>query len=232
MRLNRYIAQCGVGSRRKCDEYIAKGLIKINGRIKTDFSYNVKKNDLVQFNNKLIELPDLETYILNKPKGYICTKKDNFQRKLIYDLLPDKSLFSIGRLDYDTTGIILVTNDGDLSYKLTHPKFNVKKKYNVLTDAKLSKNNIKDIANGLKINRKNILKAKISYLCKVHNKYEWDITLTEGKNREIKRIFNYFDINVIKLHRYEFAGITLKKTCIGKYRKMNKEEKRKLESLL
>ena len=232
MRINRYIAQCGVGSRRKCDEYIAKGLIKINGRIKTDFSYNVKKNDLVQFNNKLIELPDLETYILNKPKGYICTKKDNFQRKLIYDLLPDKSLFSIGRLDYDTTGIILVTNDGDLSYKLTHPKFNVKKKYNVLTDAKLSKNNIKDIANGLKINRKNILKAKISYLCKVHNKYEWDITLTEGKNREIKRIFNYFDINVIKLHRYEFAGITLKKTCIGKYRKMNKEEKRKLESLL
>ena len=232
MRLNRYIAQCGVGSRRKCDEYIAKGLIKINGRIKTDFSYNVKKNDLVQFNNKLIELPDLETYILNKPKGYICTKKDNFQRKLIYDLLPDKSLFSIGRLDYDTTGIILVTNDGDLSYKLTHPKFNVKKKYNVLTDAKLSKKNIKDIANGLKINRKNILKAKISYLCKVHNKYEWDITLTEGKNREIKRIFNYFDINVIKLHRYEFAGITLKKTSIGKYRKMNKEEKRKLESLL
>ena len=231
MRINRYIAQCGVGSRRKCDEYITKGLIKVNGKIKTNFSYNVKKDDYVQFNNRLIEPLDLETYILNKPKGYICTKKDNLKRKIIYDLLPDKSLFSIGRLDYDTTGIILVTNDGDLSYKLTHPKFNVKKKYIVLTDGKLLKNDIKSISNGLRIDKNKILKANITYLCKVHNKYEWDIILTEGKNREIKRIFNYFDINVIKLHRYEFAGITLKNTSIGKYRKINKEEKRKLESL-
>ena len=231
MRINRYIAQCGLGSRRKCDEYIFKGLIKVNGKIKTDFSYNVKKDDYVQFNNRLIELPDLETYILNKPKGYICTKKDNLKRKIIYDLLPDKSLFSIGRLDYDTSGIILVTNDGDLSYKLTHPKFNVKKKYIVLTDGKLSKNDITMISSGIRIDKKNILKAKISYICKVYSRYEWDIILTEGKNREIKRIFNYFDINVIKLHRYEFAGITLKNTSIGKYRKINKEEKRKLESL-
>ena len=231
MRINRYIAQCGVGSRRKCDEYIAKKLIKVNGKIIIDFSYNVKKDDYVQFNNKLIELPHLETYILNKPKGYICTKKDNLKRKIIYDLLPNKNLFSIGRLDYDTTGIILVTNDGDLSYKLTHPKFNIKKKYIVLTDGKLSKDDMRNISNGLHIDKKNILRARITYLYKLHNRYQWDITLTEGKNREIKRIFNYFKINVIKLHRYEFAGITLANTDLGKYRKINKEEKRKLESM-
>ena len=231
MRINRYIAQCGLGSRRKCDEYIFKGLIKVNGKIKTDFSYNVKKDDYVQFNNKLLEPPILETYILNKPRGYICTKKDNMNRKIIYDLLPNKNLFSIGRLDYDTTGIILLTNDGDLSYKLTHPKFNIKKKYIVLTDGKLTKNDIKNIRSGLRIDKKNTLKAKIVYLCKTNNKYEWNITLTEGKNREIKRIFNYFKINVLKLHRYEFAGLVLNNISIGKYRKINNKENKKLETL-
>ena len=231
MRINRFIAQCGIGSRRKCDEYISKGLVKVNGKVNLDFSYKVKETDYVQFNNKLLELPKSETYILNKPKGYICTNIDTHNRKLIFDLLPENNLFSIGRLDYDTTGVILLTNNGDLSYKLTHPKFNIKKKYIVSTDAKLTKNEIFKISKGLYIDKKNILKAKITYISKVKKRYEWDVVLTEGKNREIKRIFNYFDINVIKLHRYEFAGIILKNLAIGKYRKINKKEIRQLESL-
>ena len=231
MRINRFIAQCGIGSRRKCDEYISKGLVKVNGKVNLDFSYKVKETDYVQFNNKLLELPKSETYVLNKPKGYICTNIDTHNRKLIFDLLPENNLFSIGRLDYDTTGVILLTNNGDLSYKLTHPKFNIKKKYIVSTDAKLTKNEIFKISKGLYIDKKNILKAKITYISKVKKRYEWDVVLTEGKNREIKRIFNYFDINVIQLHRYEFAGIILNNLAIGKYRKINKKEIRQLESL-
>ena len=115
MRLNKYLAKCGIGSRRKCDEYIKNGKIKVNGKVISDFSYNVNPGSYIQFNNKLInKLEDL-TYILNKPKGYICSKKDNLDRKIIYDLIPDGlNFFSIGRLDYDTSGIIIITNDGDL----------------------------------------------------------------------------------------------------------------------
>ena len=231
MRINRFISQCGIGSRRKCDEYISNGFIKVNGKVNLDFSYNVKETDYVQFNNKLIELPEPITYILNKPKGYICTKKDNFNRKLIYDLLPNKNLFSIGRLDYDTTGIILVTNNGELSHKLTHPKFGILKKYIVCTDGKITKNEIKTILNGLRINKRDVLRAKIKSLNKINNKYNWDITLAQGKNREIKRIFNYYDINVLKIHRYEFAGIILHNLALGKYRKINKKELKLLVSL-
>ena len=132
MRINKYLAKCGLGSRRKCDEFISSGKIKVNGKIVTDFSLNVSNDCFVQFNNKLINKSEDVTYILNKPRGYICTKDDDLDRRIIYDLLPNKNnLFSIGRLDYDTTGILLVTNDGDLSYKLSHPKFNVDKKYYV-----------------------------------------------------------------------------------------------------
>ena len=127
MRINKYLAQCGLGSRRKCDEFISSGLVKVNGRVNKDFSYNVKSEDYIQYNNKLVEQENTVTIILNKPKGYICSKEDNVDRKVIYDLVPFENLFSIGRLDYDTTGIILLTNDGDLCYRLSHPKFKVKK---------------------------------------------------------------------------------------------------------
>ena len=134
-------------------------------------------------------------------------------------------------MDYNTTGIILVTNNGNLSHKLTHPKFGILKKYIVCTDGKITKNEIKTISNGLRINKKDILKAKIKSLNKINNKYNWDVTLTQGKNREIKRIFNYYDINVFKIHRYEFAGIILNNLALGKYRKINKKELKLLVSL-
>ena len=129
MRINKYLSQCGVGSRRQCDKYILNGLVKINGKVNKNFSYNVSSSDYVQCNDKLLEIEPYATYILNKPRGYICSKSDNFNRKIIHDLLPVNNLFTIGRLDYDTTGIILLTNDGDLCYKLSHPKYNIEKKY-------------------------------------------------------------------------------------------------------
>ena len=223
MRINKYLAKCGLGSRRKCDEFISSGKIKVNGKIVTDFSLNVSNDCFVQFNNKLINKSEDVTYILNKPRGYICTKDDDLDRRIIYDLLPNKNnLFSIGRLDYDTTGILLVTNDGDLSYKLSHPKFNVDKKYYVFTDKKLSSTDIIKVRKGIRLDN-DLLKADIRFLEHINNGYFWDIILKEGKNREIKRIFKYFDSQVLNLHRYEFAGIKLNGLKEGKYRKISRK---------
>ena len=224
MRINKYLAKCGIGSRRKCDEYISTGKIKVYGKKVTDFSFDVNNDSYVQFNNKLVNKLENVIYMLNKPRGYICTKNDNLGRKTIYDLLPDKlDLFSVGRLDYDTTGILLVTNDGDLCYKLTHPKFNVDKKYYVFTDKKLSNSDILSIKKGIKIDNE-ILKANVKFLENINNGYFWDVVLTEGKNREIKRIFNFFDIKVLNLHRYEFSGLRMNELKEGKFRKISKKD--------
>ena len=223
MRINKYLAKCGLGSRRKCDEFISSGKIKVNGKTVTDFSLNVSDDCFVQFNNKLINKSEDVTYVLNKPRGYICTKDDDLDRRIIYDLLPSKNnLFSIGRLDYDTTGIILVTNDGDLSYKLSHPKFNVDKKYYVFTDKKLSNTDIIKVKKGIRLDN-DLLKADIRFLEHINNGYFWDVILKEGKNREIKKIFKYFDSQVLNLHRYEFAGIKLNGLKEGKYRKISRK---------
>ena len=224
MRINKYLAKCGIGSRRKCDEYISTGKIKVDGKKVTDFSFDVKDDSYVQFNNKLVNKLENVIYMLNKPRGYICTKNDNLGRKTIYDLLPDKlDLFSVGRLDYDTTGILLVTNDGDLCYKLTHPKFNVDKKYYVFTDKKISNSDILRIKKGIKLDNE-ILKANVKFLENINNGYFWDVVLTEGKNREIKRIFNFFDIKVLNLHRYEFSGLRLNELKEGKFKKISKKD--------
>jgi len=229
MRLNKYLAQCGLGSRRKCDEIISKGKIKINGQIVKDFSFSVTNEDYVQYNNKLIDAETLVTYMLFKPKGYICTKNDKYNRKVIYDLLPPGNLFSVGRLDYDTTGLILLTNDGDLCYKLSHPKFQIKKKYIVSTDQKLTNSQVKQISKGLRIDNKIKYTATINFLSSEKNKFFWDVILTEGKNREIKKIFNFFGIKVLSLHRYKFGNLMLGALKEGKYRKIKKSELKSFE---
>ena len=225
MRLNKFLAKCGIGSRRSCDEFIKNGKIKINGKIVSDFSYQVNDNDYVQYDNKYVEV-DLDNYyyILNKPKSYVCSKKDDAKRKIIYDLMPQNCrLFSVGRLDYDTTGIILLTNDGDFCQKLSHPKNKVKKKYYVTTDDKLNKNQILEISRGIRIDRDR-MSGNFLFLDKIKKNYLWDITLTEGKNREIKRIFNNFNIKVLSIHRYEFAGFKLGHLKEGKFRLLKKSE--------
>ena len=228
MRLNKYLAKCGIGSRRLCDQFISNGTIKINGIIASDFSYQVKKDDYVQFNNKLVEVTtDNHYYILNKPKSYVCSRKDYEKRKIIYDLLPFESrLFSVGRLDYDTTGLILVTNDGDFCQRLSHPKYKIKKKYQVLSDGKLTNNEISLIAKGINVNNVK-MSGEFTFLDKRKKTFLWDVILTEGKNREIKRIFDFFKIKVLALHRYEFAGIKLGNLKEGKYRVLTKNEMNK-----
>ena len=142
MRLNKFLSRCGLDSRRKCDDIIRNKKISINGSVVTDFSYQVKEDDVVTYNNKYLEIEDQSiVYILNKPKGYVCTSKDPQNRLKVIDLIDTNiRLFTVGRLDRDTTGIILLTNDGDISNKLTHPRYNKEKKYYVKTKGRISSN--------------------------------------------------------------------------------------------
>ena len=224
MRLNKYLARCGLGSRRKCDSFIEQGLIKVNGKKIKDFSIKVSENDFVQFKNRILNyVEENYLYIVNKPRGYISTLDDPRGRKKVIDLIDSNiRLFNIGRLDYNSTGLILFTNNGDVANILLRPENKFDKKYYVETDGKLSKDDIFSIKKGLKIPDFGMVRADISFL-ESNNKehYIWDVKLTEGKNREIKRIFGYFDISVNKLHRYEFAGIKLGNIKSGKYKRIS-----------
>ncbi len=220
MRINKYLAQSGIASRRKCDELISNKKIKVNGYIMTDFSYQVKFDDIVMYKNKLVDsLNDFKYYLLNKPKGYICSNNDPQKRKTIYSLLPqDQRIFSIGRLDYDTTGLIFLTNDGNFSNFLCHPKNKILKKYFVETKSKINQNQINAVKKGIYLSNKEKVKSIISYNGYLKQKHHWDVSLTEGKNREIKRIFEHFNVEVTRIHRYEFASIELGGIKLGKYK--------------
>ncbi len=226
MRINRYLARCGIGSRRDCDEYIKNKQIKINGKILDDFSYSVKNNDCVQYKNKNLSfIKEDYIYLLNKPKGYISTSRDPRGRKKIIDLIPtDIRLFSIGRLDYNSTGIILLTNNGDIANKLLHPKNQIIKKYYVESKKKISKKNINFIKEGLIIPEIGKVQAKIDLLKSSKDYFIWDVVLKEGKNREIRRIFSYLNNKVNKIHRYEFAGIKLGNIKSGKYKRISSRD--------
>ena len=231
MRLNKFLSRCGLDSRRKCDDIIKNKKIVINGSIVTDFSYQVKENDVVMYNDKYLEIEDKSViYILNKPKGYVCTSKDPQNRLKVIDLIDTNiRLFTIGRLDRDTTGIILLTNDGDISNKLTHPKYNKEKKYYVKTKGRIENQFLNKIKNGYRLEDGVKVKADIKLISYSANIFEWDIGLKEGKNREIKRIFSNFNSKVTLIHRYSFCGIELNNLKIGKYKKMSiKEIKSKL----
>ena len=231
MRLNKYLARCGIGSRRKCDEYILSNKIKINGLTVNDFSFQVGSDDYVQFKGKTLNFVEENFfYVLNKPKKYICSHKAAHDRKKIFDLINSKvRLFSIGRLDYDTTGIILLTNNGDIANKLSHPKFKVEKKYYVESDKSLTKEILYKINKGIRI-KKDRFKPKVNFEKKTKdNTFIWNVVLKEGKNREIRKIFEFYELKILRLHRYEYAGINIANIKSGAYRKINKIEKKLLE---
>ena len=223
MRLNKYLAHCGVASRRKCDQLIKDRKIKINGKIVVDYSYKVKNSDVVVFENRAVSLEDEEysLYLLNKPKGYICSNaKDNKNRAV--DLIKSKSrLYTVGRLDVNTTGAILVTNDGDLANKLSHPRYDKKKKYLVRTFIDIPKEKYLQLKKGLNIGKRQKAKGVIKKIKKENKHIYWEVTLTEGKNREIRRIFEKLGSEVMDLHRYEFACLSVRNIKIGNYKKID-----------
>ena len=230
MRLNKYIAKAGITSRRKADILIEDGLIKINGAVVTNFGFQLNDNDIVTYQGKVIS-PDLDiVYILNKPKGYVCSNSDKYNRKTVFDLIDsDARLFTVGRLDRDTTGILLITNNGDLSYMLTHPKHQIEKKYYVTSFQDINNKELPKLKKGIRLDDGVFVRADLKRLDKKDGQIFWNIILTEGKNREIKRIFTHFGSKVINLHRYKFANIEIKSLKLGSYRKLNKKEFNRIE---
>jgi pseudouridine synthase len=223
MRLNKYLSHAGVASRRKCDDYIKSGIVQVNGKKVTDFSYQVQSTDIVICDRKIVEnMKERRVYLLNKPKGYICTNSDTHDRKKVIDLLPTHDrLFTVGRLDRDTTGAILVTNDGDLANQLMHPRFKMEKIYLAETKEDIDEKLLATLTKGIKLDRGEFAKGQIKRLDRYKGRILWEVILTEGKNREVKRIFETFGTNVISLHRHSFAGLNVNNLKVGKYRQLN-----------
>ena len=225
VRLNKFIALSGICARREADELIKAGKVSVNGKIVTEMGTKVQLSDKIEVNGKPV-FPEKKVYILiNKPKDYVTTVDDPHAKKTVMDIIKNATkerVYPVGRLDRNTTGVLLLTNDGDLTKKLTHPSFNKKKVYHVTLDKPLTKTDMEKIAEGFELEDGFIKADAISYV--EGNKKEIGIELHSGKNRIVRRIFEHLDYKVIKLDRVYFAGLTKKKLTRGKWRFLNEKE--------
>ena len=228
IRLNKYISQSGLCSRRAADELIKKGKVQVNNKICDQVGTKINKNDKVIVNKKLIK-PEKNIYVLlNKPKDYISTNKDTHNRRVVFDLIKgiNERLFSVGRLDRKTTGLLLLTNDGDIAKKLTHPSYKIKKIYSVTLEKKISNDEISQIKNGLFIEDEYI---KVDNIERLEKDYEVGIEIHMGKNRIVRKIFESLNHRVSKLDRVLFGPFTKKDLPRGKWRILNQNEIRNLK---
>ncbi len=236
MRINKYLASCGVSSRRKAEELILSGVVKVNGKTITNLATNVDETkDVVTLNNQTLTLPeDFVYYILNKPKGYVTTLSDDRDRKSVIDLIAniDKRIYPVGRLDYESEGLLILTNDGDLTYKLTHPKFEIPKRYIVKIEGTTKESELAVIRAGVVVDGVRYNKCKVTLLSFENNISKLEVTLTEGKNREIRNIFKAINREVIFLKRVEMAGIKLGGLKRGEYRPLKQYEIEYLKTLV
>ena len=237
MRINKYIALCGVASRRKAEELILAGRVTVNDEVMTELSYKVdEENDIVKVDDKLIKEENKLVYILlKKQEGYITTVKDQFDRPSVLDLVSDikERVYPIGRLDYETSGLLLLTNDGDLTYKLTHPKHEVDKTYVARVKGKLTKEEIERFKTGLKIEDYTTAPAKLKVI-----KYDeqrdsslLEIKIHEGKNRQVRKMCKAINHPVLRLRRSAMGKIKIGDCEIGKYRYLTEDEIKYLKNL-
>lgn len=215
MRINKYIAQSGLCSRRKADEYILSGRVKVNGNVVTMLGFEIRTKDKVYLDDKLIRADKLEYYKFYKPSGYITTKDDEKNRKTIYDILPKEyhHLNPVGRLDKDSSGLIILTNDGNLQYELTHPSIKVAKTYIVKIDGVLNNEQLKKLTDGIEIENDKKEK-KLAYcdwaIIEQGKDYTlFEIILYQGINRQIRKMFEFLGYNVLNLKRIRHANIDL-----------------------
>lgn len=227
IRLNKYIANSGVCSRREADQLISEGAITVNGKIVTELGTKVKPADVVVYNGKELRAEKKLYVLLNKPKDYITTATDPHGRKTVMDLVKgagEQRLFPVGRLDRNTTGLLILTNDGELTKKLTHPKHEVKKLYQVQLDRPLTKNDMEDVQNGVVLDGEKIVPDEVAYSGKDNNKTQIGIKLHSGQNRVVRRIFESLDYKVVKLDRVMIAGLTKKDLPRGHWRYLTEKE--------
>jgi len=227
IRLNKYVAHCGICSRRKADVHIKKGVIKVNGKVVNEPGSRISPKDEVRFNDKIIKPEVRRIYVLmNKPKGTITTSSDDKGRKTVMDLIGTdvkERIFPVGRLDRETTGLLVFTNDGDLAKKLSHPSYNVKKIYHVVLDKPVTKNDLVKIRAGLKLEDGVAEVDGIDY-ARNKGKNEVGIEIHIGKNRIVRRIFEHLGYEVVKLDRMYYGGLTKKDLPRGRYKFLDEKE--------
>lgn len=231
-RLNKYLADCGVGSRRECDKLIADGCVKINGKI-ASLGANVEENDSVSVNGRRVTPKTKNYYImLHKPKGCVTTVKDDLGRKTVMDFIDIKArLFPVGRLDYDTEGLLILTNDGDVANKLTHPKNNVEKVYVARLSGSLTEAERQTLERGVEIDGRKTMPAKVKILAKDEHHTRVEVTITEGRNRQVKKMFESVGKEVEFLKRVAEGELRLGGLQRGKYRFLNDREIEYLKGL-
>ncbi|MCO6480457.1 MAG: rRNA pseudouridine synthase [Phaeodactylibacter sp.] len=227
MRLNKYVAHCGVCSRRQAAEYVKEGQVTVNGEKVTEPGYQVREGDKIAFRGKVIRPENKLVYLLlNKPKDYITTAKDEKGRRTVLDLVGNKvqeRIFPVGRLDRATTGLLLLTNDGDLAKKLSHPSHKVKKFYQVALDKPLAAADLEKISAGLELEDGKAIVDAVGYV-EGGKKHEIGIELHIGRNRIVRRIFEHLGYEVTRLDRVYYAGLTKKDLPRGRWRHLTEKE--------
>lgn len=226
VRLNKFLANAGVCSRREADEFIQAGVVTVNGEVVTELGTKVLRSDEVKFHDQPVTMEKKVYVLLNKPKDYVTTSDDPQQRKTVMDLVkgacPER-IYPVGRLDRNTTGVLLLTNDGDLASKLTHPKFLKKKIYHVHLDKNVTAHDMQQIAEGITLDDGEIKADAIEYASDTDKK-QVGIEIHSGKNRIVRRIFESLGYKVVKLDRVQFAGLTKKNVRRGDWRYLTEEE--------
>ena len=226
LRLNKFLANAGVCSRREADEFIQAGLVTVNGQVVTELGTKILRTDEVKFHDAVVSLEKKVYVLLNKPKDYVTTSDDPQQRKTVMDLVKDvcpERIYPVGRLDRNTTGVLLLTNDGDLASKLTHPKFLKKKVYHVHLDKNLTSHDMDQIREGITLDDGEIKADAIEY-ADDRDKSQVGIEIHSGKNRIVRRIFESLGYRVTKLDRVQFAGLTKKNLRRGDWRFLTEKE--------
>ncbi len=228
MPLNKYLSHCGLASRRKAVDYIEKGLVTVNGEVKLEPYYRVQEGDVIHCDGQLMQIQERLVYVLlNKPKGLITTTSDEHGRPTVLDLVdpsfPER-IYPVGRLDRDTTGLLLLTNDGDLAAKLMHPSSQVQKQYRVGLDRPLSQTDFDRIAQGVELEDGPLQVNWIRYSIEQPKKDVVELEITEGRNRVVRRLFETLGYRVRKLDRFYFAGLTKKDLQRGAFRELTQRE--------
>ncbi len=233
-RLNKYIASSGLCSRRKADELIESGVVMVNGKKITELGYAVQPKDKVFVNGKMIHPVKHEYYRFYKPAGYITTSEDEKGRKTIYDLLPEKlhNLKPVGRLDRESTGLIILTNDGDLINELTHPSAKVPKLYRVSINGKISQNDIDTMYKGIEIEPGKTAYAQVDVLEIDKEHTVMEILLYQGLNRQIRKMFEHLGFEVLSLKRIQHATMDLKGLKRGEFRPIKPQQIKELRNFL
>jgi 23S rRNA pseudouridine2605 synthase len=228
-RLQKFLANAGIASRRKCEELILDGKVEVNGTIVTELGTKVSEKDIVKYNGKIVKTEEEKIYILlNKPIGYVTTAKDQFNRDTVLDLIKiNKRIVPVGRLDMYTSGALILTNDGEFVNMLTHPKNEIDKTYNVTVKGNVTNEDTEQLQKGVKIDDEYITKpakVKILKIDKEKNVSRIQITIHEGKNRQVRKMCEAINKKVLALHRCKIGNIEVKDLKVGNWRYLTKKE--------